>query len=352
MKLVKIIYTATFLASCFLVSSCNDHDLPKNPVLTMPVTSVVVEVNGENYTAVPSLTEEGAISDVFTLLVKIPSANARIVDISLADGYSCNLSDGDEVVFEDFRLPIIVNQGNTEIGKYWVEMVFNPPPFFYFVKTSDRDSEGARYFLDLDAPTTIASGTYDNFFEGEVDLTASNWDNVGLVSSDLTTIYNLAAGPWPALSHYDWVAETKAAKGDGFYPTDGPWNDWLITNNNTAIVSPGVWRVIFDSSTNLVSMTMTQWAIAGNASGALVAMAYDSTTKTWHAELDLKVGSFYFETIPVTFGEPRFNLGIKTGILGQLGSDGDEIAVDEAGKYEVTLSLSNPPYYTYSLNKK
>lgn len=231
-------------------------------------------------------------------------------------------------------------------------MQFNPPPFFYSVKTSDRDEAGDRYYLDPVIQARIASANYDNYYEGEADLTSSNWDNVGLVSEDLSTIYNLAAGPWPAVSSYSWTAETKTASpGSTHFKTEGPWNDWLITNDNPDIISPGVWRVNFDSSTNIVDMTMTQWAFFGSAVDHVTAMTYDPASKSWSVSAALRSGSFHFETIPVSFGDPTFRLGYKADILGELAEDGTEIEISQAGEYNITLTLSVSPYYTYTLTK-
>lgn len=230
-------------------------------------------------------------------------------------------------------------------------MQFNPPPFYYFIKSSDKDADGNGYYLDTQSPQTIASGTYDNHFEGEIDLTATNWDNIGLITSDQTKYYDYAGGPWPALSSYSWTGVEKTAGGWGYFPCDGPWNDWLVTNDNPEIVSPGVWRVNFDSETLRVDMTMTQWTVSGSAVGTRTAMTYSPQTRSWSAEAHLSAGSMRFETIAVTFGDPTFNLGVGSGIS-ELAADGEQIEIEEAGDYEIRLKLSDPPYYTYELIKK
>lgn len=341
----------SFVLGAFLFSSCDENELPSDPVLTMPIGALCMEVSGEEYTAVPALDENAAFTGDLTLAVKVPSGVAKITSISLRHGYTCDLKVGDEVHFTDNCLDIPVYSAGNSVDTYTVVMQFNPPPFFYFVKTSDRDEQGDGYFLNEATQARIASANYDNYYEGEVDMTATNWDNVALVSQDLSTIYNVAAGPWPALSNYSWTAETKAAPGNGYFKSDGPWNDWLVTNGNEAIVSPGVWRVNFDSSTNVVDMTMTQWAVGGNAIDGLRPMVYDSVTRSWSVDATLRSGSLHFETIPVTFGDPRFYLGYKPDILGQLAADGKDISV-EAGEYVISLTLSNPPYYTFSITKK
>ena len=336
--------------ACILFTACSDHDLPGNPTLQSPISGLVIEVDGENYTALPGLDAAGAFLDRLTLAVKIPNRRATVVQLSLADGYTSDVQTGDEVTFEENLLPITLYRDGKETAKYWVEMSFNPPPFYYFIKSSDYDPDGNRYFLDTEHPQTIASAAYDNRFEGEIDLTGTNWDNIGLIASDQSKYYDFAGGPWPALSSYSWTGVEKTAAGWGYFPCDGPWNDWLVTNDNADIVSPGVWRVNFDSETFRVDMTMTQWCVTGSAVETPMTMTYSSQTRSWSLTTALLAGTMYFETIAVTFGDPTFNLGLSSGIS-ELASDGEMIAVSEAGNYEITLTLSNPPYYTYSLKK-
>ncbi|MCC8113699.1 MAG: hypothetical protein LIP03_06820 [Bacteroidales bacterium] len=332
-------------------TSCSDHDFPKNPTLVSPISGLIIEVNGEDYTALPSLTDNGTFSDTYLLSVKIPSRTATIVQLSFSDNtLTSDIQAGDEVTFEDNMLAITAYRNGSVVDKYCVEMSFNPPPYYYFIKSSDKDADGNRYYLDLDNPQTIASGTYDEWYEGYVDLTMSNWDNVGLITSDLETYYDYNGGPWPALSYYTWVGTAKSTPGTGYYPCDGPWNDWTVTNDNPDIVSPGVWHISFNSSTFEVYMTETQWCVSGSAVGSLTPMTFSSDTRTWSLSTYLSAGSFLFETTPVTFGNPTFNLGLSSGIS-DIASGGDEIEIAQAGQYTIVLDLSNPPYYTYSLTQ-
>lgn len=336
------------MAGALLAAACDEHELPSDATLTMPVTSLVMEVSGESYTAVPSLDGDSHFTDVLKLPVKIPSQEAKVLAIALRQGYTTALKPGDKVTFTDGKYLFRISSG-TQTEEYTVDMLFNPPPVVYAVKTSDKDDVGNGYFFNASTQDFLASRNYDNIYEGELNLTASNWDNVGIVSADLTTIYNLAAGPWPAKSHYAWTAETKAAKGDGYFPCDGPWNDWREINGNTDIVSPGVWRVTFDSTSLDVDMTMTQWAINGSGVSRKTPMVYDPSTKTWSLTADLRPGRIVFETTPVVFGDPVFRLGTKENIFGQLAPDGDAIEISQGGTRTVTLTLSNPPYYTYTI---
>lgn len=337
------------LAALMGLIACNDKSMPENPVLTMPITSLVLEVSGEDFTAVPNLDESNSFTDELSLSVKIPSSHATVKAISLQSGYTTDIAVGDKIEFTDNKFTLNLTFGCVN-SAYTINMLFNPPPIMYVVKTSDRDEIGTGYYLDIKTQDFIASANYDNFYEGELNLSKTNWDNVGLVSQDLTTIYNVAAGPWPPLSHYTWTALTKAAKGDGYFSCDGPWNDWKETNGNADIVSPGIWRVIFDSNTLEVEMTMTQWAVTGNSIAHKTAMVYNEKEKAWSLSAQLKKGEITFETIPVAFGDPVYRLGHKDNILGMLSHDGSSIKVEKDGTYDIKLTLSNPPYYLYEIN--
>ena len=341
------------LVFTIFLTACQDDKLPSNPVLMAPVSGLVINVNGENYTALPVLKENGSFDDTYILPVKIPSKNAKIVQINFTDkSLSSDLKVGDEVQFDaDNKLALNVLRDGTTVAKYWVEMRFNPPAFFYFIKTSDKDADGNRYFLDLEHPQTIASGTYDEWFEGYVDLTMSNWDNIGLISSDLTTVYDYEGGPWPPLTEYAWNAAPHVAPGTGCYPVAGPWNDWKVTNDNPDIVSPGVWRISFNSTTLAVNMTETQWCVDGSSVDKITPMIYDSSTRMWSVELSLSAGSFRFKTTPVTFGDQTFDFGLATSGISELAEGGKDIEVKEVGKYRIELCLSNSPYYTYKISK-
>lgn len=87
------------------------------------------------------------------------------------------------------------------------------------------------------------------------------------------------------------------------------------------------------------------------AVGSRAAMTYSPETRTWSAEVDLRSGALRFETIPVTSGDPTFELGLSSGIS-ELAAGGEDIQVAESGTYDIMLELSNPPYYTYKIIKK
>ncbi len=103
------------------------------------------------------------------------------------------------------------------------------------------------------------------------------------------------------------------------------------------------------------SLTKTSWGVIGNATptgwDADTDMTYDPATKTWSVTLDLTQqeptdNGFKFRANDAW----DINLG-DTGADGNLSFGGDNIGVPEDGNYTITLDLSNPRNYTYTLTQ-
>ena len=101
------------------------------------------------------------------------------------------------------------------------------------------------------------------------------------------------------------------------------------------------------------SATATAWGIIGSATPGgwdnSTAMTYDKTSKLWKVTAVLTGAEFKFRANNAW----TYNLGkLKTAPNGvSLQFDGDNIAV-EAGTYDITLDLSNPRVYKYTITKK
>jgi hypothetical protein len=332
--------------------SCGNDDLPENPTLKSPISALIITVNGEDYTATPQLLPDGAFNDTLLLSVKQPNVTGTVKHFKLYDNATANISEGDAVTFINNVLTVNVYNGN-ESRAYYVEMRFNPPPFLYLVKSSDRDENGARYYLNTATAQKIVSGTYNHLYEGYIDLTGTNWDNIGLVQSDLSAYFDYNGGWGSGRSSGSFVFTSKQANGTGFFPCDGPWADWKWKGANTEIVSPGVWKFNFDAATNTLDLTEIQWAITGSAAVSIQALTYSSATKIWTLTMNLSSGSLQFTTIPVTVGDPTVTVGESSSstVTGRLSSGGNDITISSAGNYTIEMDLSNPPYYAYRIVK-
>lgn len=65
--------------------SCSSEELPANPTIVSPVSSLVLSVEGMDYVAVPRLKEDKTLDNVLTLEVRKASTKAVVKSIVLAD---------------------------------------------------------------------------------------------------------------------------------------------------------------------------------------------------------------------------------------------------------------------------
>ena len=328
--------------------SCSSEELPANPTIVSPVSSLVLSVEGMDYVAVPRLKEDKTLDNVLTLEVRKASTKAVVKSIVLADASAeANVAVGDEVTFTGNRWELVLKRG-METGSYFVEMVYNEPPFMYFVKTGDYGPEGERYYVNPDKSQKIASINYDTKFEGYIDLTGTNWDNIGLVASALSSYYDFSGGADGSSCSFEMVKKESA--GGNVFACDGPWGNWTSNNGTPEITSPGVWKINFDAATQVMTLLHTQWAVTGSAISSLKAMTYSSETRLWSLDTDLSPGTLKFTTIAVGYGDPIIVYGASEG-LSKLSEEGTDIEIGTAGNYTITLNLSQPPYYDYSIKK-
>lgn len=340
----------TLLIGWMGVTSCSDDDYPANATIVSPISALVLSVEGIDYVAVPRLAEDGSLDHTLTIEVRKESAKAVVKSVHLADtGMSIDIAAGDEVSFENNRLALSLTRGS-ETESYFVEMVYNPPPFMYFIKTGDRGPEGEKYYINPESSQKIASVDYNDKYEGYIDLTATNWDNIGLVESGLSNYYDYNGGLSGVQSSASYVMVKKQSSGGHTFPCDGPWGNWTTTNGNTAIISPGIWKINFDAATRTMSLLETQWAVTGPAINASEAMTYASDTRKWSLTTDLSAGTLKFTTIPVNEGDPVITYGASEGIS-RLSEKGKDIEIAVAGNYTITLDLSQSPYYDYTIKK-
>ncbi|WP_040005797.1 SusE domain-containing protein [Fibrisoma limi] len=105
------------------------------------------------------------------------------------------------------------------------------------------------------------------------------------------------------------------------------------------------------------SATKTSWGVIGAATpkgwDASTPLTYDAATGTWQATLDLKADELKFranDAWDINFGDGDTKNG-KTAD-GTLDYGGDNLKVTTAGKYLITLDLSQAGNYTYTLKKQ
>lgn len=167
---------------------------------------------------------------------------------------------------------------------------------------------------------------------------------------------------------YVYIANTITSPDNGFkFSSQGDWsgtNYGAGATAGTLSADGGAANIIADAGYYLVkantdaltySLTATQWGVVGNATPGgwdnSTPMTYDPATKKWTVTLDLVP-----QTAPDNGWKFRannawdINLGAGSG-ANDLVYSGTNIGVAEAGTYTITLDLSNPRAYSYTIVK-
>jgi len=142
------------------------------------------------------------------------------------------------------------------------------------------------------------------------------------------------------------------AWGNTDYGDDGTFTGILKETDevNANATTPGYYLVRANTGLLTYSATLTNWGIIGSATPTQwdsdTDMVYDPVTQTWSVTMDLTAAEIKFRAND----DWGLNYG-DTGADGLLDEGGDNIVVPAAGNYTITLDLSNPREYTYTLEQ-
>ncbi|WP_016988196.1 SusE domain-containing protein [Flavobacterium sp. ACAM 123] len=154
--------------------------------------------------------------------------------------------------------------------------------------------------------------------------------------------FNDAGSEYKFTSFPEWKGEYAAGATPGTILASGP--------NNLKIPAAGYYLIVVDTEKLTYSATKTAWGIIGDGTPAgwdnSTAMTYDKTTKVWTLTANLTAKEMKFRANNAW----DYNLG-DTGANGTMEYGGDNIKVPSAGNYTITLDLSSPRNYKYSLTK-
>lgn len=166
---------------------------------------------------------------------------------------------------------------------------------------------------------------------------------------------------------YMYVAANQVAPDNGFkFSTQADWNGTnfgddgsfsgaLSASGANVGLTAGYYKVNANTTKLTYSLTPTQWGIAGNATtngwDGMLPMTYNPATKLWTI-----IATLSTQAAPDNGLKFKAN-GAWTINLGDTNSDGvleydDKNIGTTAGTYLITLDLSNPRHYTYSLVKQ
>ncbi len=163
------------------------------------------------------------------------------------------------------------------------------------------------------------------------------------------------------------VASNQVAPNNGFkFSTQADWNGTnfgddgsfsgaLSSTGANLGVNAGYYKVNANTTTKTYTLTKTTWGIIGNGTAGGwstdTAMTYDPVAKTWSVIATLTTQAAPSNGLKFRAnGAWDINLG-DTGANGTMEYGGDNIGTT-AGTYLITLNLSSPRNYTYSLVKQ
>ena len=204
------------------------------------------------------------------------------------------------------------------------------------------------YAVEINYPKIYVPGSYQ-----AASGYTGNWS-----PADAPALYSLESND----EYEGYVYMANSGNEFKFTPERNWDNDWGDTGadgtleaggDNIAAADAGYYKMNANINDLTYTITNTDWAVTGSATPNGWAgdstpdhdMTYDPQAKVWTVTLDLSAEELKFranDAWDLDYGD--------TGADGELDQGGDNIVVDEAGNYTITLNLSEAPY-TYSLEK-
>lgn len=120
---------------------------------------------------------------------------------------------------------------------------------------------------------------------------------------------------------------------------------------NLTLPAPGYYLLEANTSALTWSATEVIWGIIGDAAGGWgdhddVSMTYDAEDRVWRATTTMSPGEWKFRAN--SGWDINFGVGEGEGLLAY---GGDNFELEEGGTYLITLDLSNPGRYRYTLER-
>ncbi len=153
-------------------------------------------------------------------------------------------------------------------------------------------------------------------------------------------VYFNGASEFKFTSEPDWNHTNYGDGGNGTLSTSG---------GNLTVPGAGYYKLNASTAAMTWSATKTDWGLVGSATGSWDVdqnMVYDEATKTWSITMDLVQGEIKFRANDgwdINLGDDDADKNMEYG--------GSNIVIATAGNYMVTLDLSIPGNYTYTVKK-
>ncbi|QKZ13216.1 SusE domain-containing protein [Spirosoma sp. KUDC1026] len=200
------------------------------------------------------------------------------------------------------------------------------------------------YLVIVDYPSLYVPGDYQGWTPATAPRIASVKDNKVYEGY----IYFSKASPFKITSAPNWDNTNYGTGGTGKLSTTG---------GDLTIAEAGYYLVKADLTALTWSATKTTWSVIGAATpggwDTDSPLTFNPATNTWTATLDLKAGELKFRANnawDINYGDGDSKNGAAAD--GLLDFNADNIAVSTAGRYLVTLNLSNAGNYIYTLTRQ
>ena len=215
----------------------------------------------------------------------------------------------------------------------------------YHVRAYATNSAGTAYGADISF-TTLADIT-KLWIVGDYN----GWDNSDNAKYNISTAtssgaaegyVNLTTGSIKLATDHSWDnTHTFGDNGSGGLTNPG---------NNITVATTGYYLIKANLGTMTYSLTLTKWGVIGDASpngwNDETALTYNPALAVWTGGMPLTVAAMKFRANHSW----DYNYGSDLAD-GTLSAGGANIPVSLAADYAITLDLSHPNAYTYSMNR-
>jgi hypothetical protein len=226
----------------------------------------------------------------------------------------------------------------------------------YHVRAYATNSAGTAYGSDIQFTTLADIMTWNipgDYVAASYPGSAySDWspDKSPQIISTVGAADKLEGYVYMANASNNWKFASQLGWGGPNYGDDNK-SGKLNPNASNNINSPkGYYKLNADATAMTYTAVATVWGVIGDATpnswNDETALTYDPTSSTWKSGVRLTAGSFKFRANH----DWGFNYGSDKAD-GNLSFNGANIPVSLAADYAVTLDLSRPNAYTYSINR-
>lgn len=267
--------------------------------------SLQIDTAGDNF----KTPKEVALGPLLTKTFTVGDLNDLLNQLGVKTGKLSNIEARVKASIADKYAPAYSNVVTLAVNPYLVAIVY---PSLYV--------PGSYQGWTPATAAKIASVANDQKYEGYVNF------------PDASTEFKFTSDP--DFNHTNYGSTSAGVLNNG-------------GGDNLKASGAGYYLLKADTKALTYSATKTTWAVMGDATGSVdAALSYDATAQVWTVTKTLVAGSLKFRAN----GTDAINLGDTTPASGKLVSGGKAISV-AAGNYQITLNLSSPGNYTYSLTK-